>query len=556
MKTVTFYSYKGGVGRSLALSNIANRFSEFGKKVCIMDFDLEAPGLHLKFDSGIKGGIKKGLVDYIYDFSTHSKIPKSINNYVTEIKFKQKNRQTNISLIAAGNTLIKDYWIKLSEINWNKLFYHENSLGVDFFYNLKEQIKAQINPDILLIDSRTGITDISGITMSIMADEIVLFGANNKENLQGLSQVIKTLAIPSNSIGNKIPKIHFVLSRIPYSHLAKDKSKESNIKNTARRIINQELKKTKIDNFQIEKVLVIHSDSELELEEKFKMGYKTEVSENAINSPIGLDYLNLFEELTKDIITKADKETFNNYIEVEILIEKAIASNKKSEKILLLDRALKIDPSSATAYYQLGLTYFNSKEYQSALKAFDKSLLGNQKTDIDINTYRAMCYKSLKKYTETKTILNNILTQDPYSYPALINLGEVYYAEGKYEEALRELQKIIELYPDDELILNNYGNQLRVLGRYEEALNYIYKALEIDPQDKLATGTLAEIYAALGNKREFYKNIELVFSFGMDNETFQEILETDKTYKPFYNDERFLSILKKYNINIDWSKVK
>ena len=94
MKTVTFYSYKGGVGRSLALSNIANRFSEFGKKVCIMDFDLEAPGLHLKFDSGIKGGIKKGLVDYIYDFSTHSKIPKSINNYVTEIKFNQKNRRT------------------------------------------------------------------------------------------------------------------------------------------------------------------------------------------------------------------------------------------------------------------------------------------------------------------------------------------------------------------------------------------------------------------------------------------------------------------------------
>ena len=42
MKTLTFYSYKGGVGRSLALVNIATRLSEFGKKVCIIDFDLEA----------------------------------------------------------------------------------------------------------------------------------------------------------------------------------------------------------------------------------------------------------------------------------------------------------------------------------------------------------------------------------------------------------------------------------------------------------------------------------------------------------------------------------
>ena len=49
MKTITFYSYKGGVGRTLALSNIANKLSEFGKKVCIIDFDLEAPGLHIKF---------------------------------------------------------------------------------------------------------------------------------------------------------------------------------------------------------------------------------------------------------------------------------------------------------------------------------------------------------------------------------------------------------------------------------------------------------------------------------------------------------------------------
>ena len=48
MKTFTFYSYKGGVGRTLALVNVANRLVEFGKKVCILDFDLEAPGLQSK----------------------------------------------------------------------------------------------------------------------------------------------------------------------------------------------------------------------------------------------------------------------------------------------------------------------------------------------------------------------------------------------------------------------------------------------------------------------------------------------------------------------------
>lgn len=42
---VAFYSYKGGVGRTLALANCARVLAAGGKRVLLMDFDLEAPGL-------------------------------------------------------------------------------------------------------------------------------------------------------------------------------------------------------------------------------------------------------------------------------------------------------------------------------------------------------------------------------------------------------------------------------------------------------------------------------------------------------------------------------
>ena len=48
-KIITFYSYKGGVGRSMALSNVAALLSKWGKKVLIVDFDLEAPGIENYF---------------------------------------------------------------------------------------------------------------------------------------------------------------------------------------------------------------------------------------------------------------------------------------------------------------------------------------------------------------------------------------------------------------------------------------------------------------------------------------------------------------------------
>ena len=46
MKTITFYSYKGGTGRSLALANAARYLARLEFKVVALDFDLEAPGLH------------------------------------------------------------------------------------------------------------------------------------------------------------------------------------------------------------------------------------------------------------------------------------------------------------------------------------------------------------------------------------------------------------------------------------------------------------------------------------------------------------------------------
>ena len=48
VKTVTFYSYKGDMGRTLLLANVAKYLSRFGQKVFTLDFDLEAPGLHYK----------------------------------------------------------------------------------------------------------------------------------------------------------------------------------------------------------------------------------------------------------------------------------------------------------------------------------------------------------------------------------------------------------------------------------------------------------------------------------------------------------------------------
>ena len=60
-KTVLFYSFKGGVGRTHVLLNSAKYLASSGKKVLIVDFDIHAPGLSY-WDEGF--GIKNDKEDY------------------------------------------------------------------------------------------------------------------------------------------------------------------------------------------------------------------------------------------------------------------------------------------------------------------------------------------------------------------------------------------------------------------------------------------------------------------------------------------------------------
>ena len=42
---ITFYSYKGGTGRTMAMANVAWIIASNGKRVLAVDWDLESPGL-------------------------------------------------------------------------------------------------------------------------------------------------------------------------------------------------------------------------------------------------------------------------------------------------------------------------------------------------------------------------------------------------------------------------------------------------------------------------------------------------------------------------------
>jgi MinD-like ATPase involved in chromosome partitioning or flagellar assembly len=211
MYVVTFYSFKGGVGRSMALVNVAAEIARRGKRVLVVDFDLEAPGLNT-FDITKSDGHNRGLLDFVYDFRNTEEVP-DVQEYVY---------QTGLELGKGGLWVMpaglqdEQYHIRFRSIDWADLYSRQH--GFLLFEDLKEQWKQVLGMDYVLIDSRTGHTDVGGICARQLPDAVVVFFFPNEQNRHGLSSIVSQIRAesrrPQRSVRNKID-VHFVMSNVP-----------------------------------------------------------------------------------------------------------------------------------------------------------------------------------------------------------------------------------------------------------------------------------------------------------------------------------------------------
>jgi len=543
MKALTFYSYKGGVGRTLALVNIAKRLIEFDKKVCILDFDLEAPGIQLKYYQHFNiQKINFGIVDYIHEFVETKKIPENFENYFYTFNERNKNM---LSIIPAGKIETSDYWRKLSKINWNDLFYKKENNGIKFFLDFKEKVKKYINPDYLLIDSRTGISETTGVTISILADEVVLLSANNKENFFGTQQIIKTISNSKNSISGKAPKIHFVLTRIPFSE--KNKPEQNYNEKLLIKNVKQNFNNFLIENnsdYKIETLNVIHSDRDLEINETIKIGYETDIK----TSNISQDYLNLFHTITEDSLTKQEKEKFINFRKSELLINEAENIDDLNEKLIKIDEAIKLNNENLVAIILKNQTLYELERYQEAYENNEKAILIDN-SNVDLYYLKALISLELDDDNLIETgfkSINNANELEPNDLN-ILRVKNDFFIKLKYpeNEIIENFKEINNKFPNNDIFFNTRANYYRSINKNDLALADIYKALEINSDEGLYYTTLAEIYANQNKIQEFYINFNIALQkeFPIKSIFQKGVIDI---YKRFFAEERFLNLLEKY----------
>jgi len=197
---VTFYSYKGGVGRTLALGNVAWEAALRGKRVVVIDFDLEAPGIPklIPFRDPVKVHLEDrknksgGLFEFIQYFQRNQIITSLVDFYAAEPIIDDDFEQGGEIFIVPAGYEDFEYKDTLQAFNWEKFYEKEN--GNELFHNFRDAVAFQFDdPDLVLIDSRTGLTDIGGICTLLLPDKVVVLTGLNDQNIYGCKDVIDTI---------------------------------------------------------------------------------------------------------------------------------------------------------------------------------------------------------------------------------------------------------------------------------------------------------------------------------------------------------------------------
>ena len=209
---VTFYSLRGGVGRSTALAYTARILAAQRRKVVCVDMDLEAPALPVLFGCEDDVQEEQGVVDLLIALDQGA-IPDFAEHLLPIAN------SDNLFVVPAGR-VSANYARKLRFINPAAWYREERNPLRLLLDGLKN--KLPFVPDVILLDARTGITDLSGPLLFDLADIAVVVFFPHPQAKRGTELLARSLL--NTKIGRSIsegrfvaPELRFLISPIPTS---------------------------------------------------------------------------------------------------------------------------------------------------------------------------------------------------------------------------------------------------------------------------------------------------------------------------------------------------
>jgi cellulose biosynthesis protein BcsQ len=181
---IAFYSFKGGLGRSTILASFAIQRAQAGERVCVLDLDLDSPGVGRLLAADAKGLTASwGVVDFLLE---HAMGDAPLADY-----YHRCDRVAGAGelVVFPAGSLDEGYADKLARVDLDEM----PGAGENRFRALLQRVRDELAPRWILLDARTGVSELAGQVLAGIAHLHVLLGTTQEQSWQGLNLVLDRL---------------------------------------------------------------------------------------------------------------------------------------------------------------------------------------------------------------------------------------------------------------------------------------------------------------------------------------------------------------------------
>lgn len=163
-KVISIHSFRGGTGKSNTTANLAAVMAAMGKRVGVVDTDIQSPGIHVIFGLD-ESDMKHSLNDYLWEKSPIEETAHDVTDHVG----------TNVP----GKVFLIPSSLKPGEITRILREGYDPSLLNDGFRTLSQQLKL----DVLLIDTHPGVNEETLLSIAISDAVLIILRPDQQDYL-------------------------------------------------------------------------------------------------------------------------------------------------------------------------------------------------------------------------------------------------------------------------------------------------------------------------------------------------------------------------------------
>ena len=192
------------------------------------------------------------------------------------------------------------------------------------------------------------------------------------------------------------------------------------------------------------------------------------------------------------------------------------SQQKHAEAVELFGKAIRLDPGSAEAHYNLGTALVSLSRWDEAVRSFNRSL-ASRPGNPDALRNLGLALNGLERFAEAEAALRKAAAAAPGSGPTHFALGVALKGQKRFEEAATSLKRAMALGQVDPAAVHEcLGEVFFAWNRSLAAIDHFQRVLQARPRQLSAALGLAEAKARIGSYLDAARHFALAHEVAPD----------------------------------------